>query len=549
MSLQVEEENQIPILTATIARTAFPKGNKYMTMRDKLGMLFKDEQFEGLFSTRGQPATAPWRLSLVTIMQFMEDLTDRKAADAVRGRLDWKYALGLDLDDEGFDYSVLSEFRTRLLKGGAETMLFDTLLEWCQKEGCLTKGRRQRTDSTNVIAAVASLHRIELVGQTLYRVLDLLAQVAPDWLRQQTKPEWYKRYRQPITDYHIPKEENERQALLAAIGEDGVYLLHRIYAEGAPEYLRTIPAVEVLRRVWLQNYYQEGEIITWRKEGNIPPASVRIASPFDLEARFSAKRDSIFWLGYKVHVTETCDEDAPHLITHVETTMSTLQDNLALEGIQTALKDKKLLPAQHFLDSGYISAENLVSSQKAFGLELIGPVRADNSWQTRQEGTFSATQFQIDWEKKQVICPMGKISSCWSPSKSRFDQPTIQVRFRDKDCLDCVSRAKCTRSKISPRNLCIRPQEFHLAIQAARQRQATNEFWKAYSVRSGIEGTIGLAADKLGMRRSRYYGLAKTHLQNLFTATAINMQRILNWWAEIPRSRTRVSHLAALAPT
>ena len=547
MSLQAEEENRIPTLTIMVARAAFPNGNQYMTMRDELEMLFKDEQYEELFSTRGQPGEAPWRLSLATIMQFMEDLPDREAADAVRGRIDWKYALGLDLNDAGFNYSVFSEFRTRLLNGGAEAKLFDILLEWCRKQGYL-KGKRQRTDSTNVIAAVASLHRIELVGQALYRVLDLLAQVAPDWLRQQAKPEWYERYRQPITDYHLPKAQTEQQALIANIGEDGAYLLHQIYAESAPEYLRTIPAVEVLRRIWVQNYYQEGEAITWRKEDDIPPASIRIASPFDLEARFSAKRDTIFWLGYKVHLTETCDAGTPNLITHVETTLSTIQDNLVLEGIQTQLEQKGLLPDEHLVDAGYVSAENLVSSHQKFEVDLIGPVRADNSWQSREEGAFSLTQFHIDWEKKQVICPLGKVSSCWFPSKSRFDQPTIQVHFRPKDCLVCPSRSQCTRSKTSPRNLCIRPQEFHLAIQAARERQGTDEFWNIYAARSGVEGTIGLAADKLGMRRSRYCGLAKTHLQNLLTATAINMKRILNWLTETPRSRTRISHLTALAP-
>ena len=424
MSLQAEEENRIPTLTIMVAQAAFPKGNPYMTMRDELGMLFKDEQFEELFSTRGQPAEAPWRLSLATLMQFMEDLTDRQAADAVRGRIDWKYVLGLDLNDAGFDYSVLSEFRTRLLDGGAEAKLFNILLEWCRKQGYL-KGKRQRTDSTHVIAAVASLHRIELVGQALYRVLDLLAQVAPDWLRQQAKPEWYERYRQPLTDYHLPKAETEKQAFLIQIGKDGADLLRQIYAQAAPEYVRTIPAVEVLRQIWIQNYYQEGETIAWRKEDNIPPASVRIASPFDLEARFSAKRDKIFWLGYKVHLTETCDPDTPNLITQVETTLSTIQDNLALEGIQAQLKQKELVPAQHLVDAGYVSAENLVSSQQQFGVDLVGPVRADNSWQNREEGAFALTQFQIDWEKKQVICPLGKVSSSWFPSKSRFEQPTI----------------------------------------------------------------------------------------------------------------------------
>ena len=547
MSLQSEKESGIPTLTAEVVRAAFPNGNIYMRLRDEMGLLFKDEQFEQLYPQRGQPAEAPWRLSLITLMQFMEDLTDRQAADAVRARIDWKYALGLALDNKGFHYSVLSEFRTRLVAGKAEAKLFDTILDWSREKGYLKEKGRQRTDSTHIVAAVASIQRIELVGQTLHRILDLLAQVAPDWLRQQARPEWYKRYRQPISDYHLPKMELERRALIETIGKDGAYLLSQIYRGDAPAFLRTIPVVDIFRQIWLQNYYQEGDAISWRQEDNIPPASIRLVSSVDIEVRVCSKREDS-WIGYKVHLTETCEASAPELITHVETTLATEQDNLVLNRIQTALKEKHLVPKQHAVDAGYVSAENLVDSQKNFDVDLLGPVRPDSSWQSRDKDAFSATQFQIDWENEKVICPMGMTSSCWFPSKSRFDQPTIEVHFRRKDCKVCSARSRCTRSQSTPRNLCLRPKELYLALQAARKRQTTQAFWDSYAIRSGVEGTIGLAADKLGIRRSRYCGLAKTHLQNILVATAINVKRILNWMAEIPRSLTRVSHFAALAP-
>ncbi len=548
MSLPAEKGNSIPTITAMTAQAAFPKGNRYLRMRDEMGILFQDEQFIDLYPQRGQPAEAPWRLAMVTLLQFMEDLTDREAADAVRGRIDWKYVLGLDLNEPGFDYSILSEFRTRLLEGKAEAKLFDTLLAWCQKQGYLKAGGQQRTDSTYIIAAVASLHRLELVGQALYRVLDLLAQVAPDWLQQQVDKEWYERYRYPITDYRLPKGEKERQQLAETIGRDGAHLLRQVYREDAPAFLRTIPAVDALRRIWIQNYYQEGEQVTWRQEDNLPPAHVRICSPFDLEARFSSKRDSIFWLGYKVHLSESCPTDQPHLITHVETTLATEQDNMALNRIHTGLQGQGLLPEEHALDMGYVSAETLVDSRDTFGVALLGPVRVDSRWQARAEGAFDLTQFQIDWEKKKVTCPMGKPSISWYLSKSRFAKPVIQVHFRPKDCLACSAREQCTHSSTAPRNLRIQPKELHLALQAARERQTQYAFWERYAIRSGIEGTIGFAVDTLGMRRSRYRGFAKTHLHHLLSATAINMHRILNWLAELPRSRTRVSHFAALAP-
>ncbi len=152
MSLRPEPPCPIPPETARVAHAAFPRGNPYLRLRDHFGALYTDEMFASLFPTRGQPAAAPWRLALVTVMQFAEGLADRQAADAVRGRIDGKYALSLPLEDEGFDASVLSEFRTRLVTGGAETLLLDTLLEQARAQGLLHARGRQRTDSTHVRA-------------------------------------------------------------------------------------------------------------------------------------------------------------------------------------------------------------------------------------------------------------------------------------------------------------------------------------------------------------------------------------------------------------
>ena len=547
MSLQPEEGFEIPVQTAEVAHAAFPNGNNYMKLRDELGVIFKDEQFAILYPRCGQPAEAPWRLALVTLMQFMEDMTDREAADAVRSRIDWKYALGLELSDEGFHYSILSEFRTRLLEGHEEALLFNTLLDLFRAKKWFKERSRQRTDSTYILAAVRTLNRIELVAQTLYYVLDLLAQVAPDWLKEQISPDWFERYSQRPTDYRFPRSETERLALAVTVGKDGYHLLSRIYSGQAPEFLRTIPAVETMWRIWVQNYYPEEDGVHWRKEGNLPPASRMIASPFDPEARFSTKRESIFWLGYKVHLTETCEADQPNLITHVETTPSNEQDNLALDTIQAALKEKQLLPQQHVVDAGYVSAENLVRSEREYSIDLLGPVRPDNSWQTRVENAFAITHFQIDWERKVVTCPMGKTSSNWGPGKGPRGKPTIQVQFHKKDCCYCAARERCTRSKTAPRCLTLQLQEQQLALQEARLRQRTKDFREQYAIRSGIEGTIGQAADKLGIRRSRYRGQAKTHLHHLMAASAINVKRVLDWLAGKPRSQVRLSHFAALA--
>jgi transposase len=227
-----------------------------MQMRTAMGTIYTNAQFADLYPAVGQHAEAPWRLALVTIMQFAENLTDRQAADAVRGRIDWKYALGLELTDAGFDFSVLSEFRTRLIAGAAEERLLTQMLGHLVECGLLTARGKQRTDSTHIVAAVRELNRLEIVGETLHRALNILAQEAPAWLREQVTAEWFLRYGPRFSDYRLPKGKLDRQQLAETIGQDGLHLLRQIYRDAAPSHLRALPAVEILRQVWVQQYYQ-----------------------------------------------------------------------------------------------------------------------------------------------------------------------------------------------------------------------------------------------------------------------------------------------------
>ena len=190
MSLRPQAPPTVPEETRRIARAAFPKGTLCLRIADALGPVYQDQQFATLFPRRGRPAEAPGRLALAVVLQFVENLSDREAADAVRGRIDWKYALGLALTDPGFDHTVLSEFRTRLVEGKAELLLLDTLLQRLQEQGLVKARGRSRTDSTHVLAAVRALNRLERVGETLRAALNELATVAPDWLRDVTPAAW-----------------------------------------------------------------------------------------------------------------------------------------------------------------------------------------------------------------------------------------------------------------------------------------------------------------------------------------------------------------------
>ena len=221
MSLRPAEIAPVPATTAQVAVAAFPRGCAAMRMRDELGAIYDDQMFASVFPARGQPAYSPWRLALVTVLQFAEGLPDRQAADAVRGRIDWKYALSLELTDPGFDFSVLCEFRARLIAGGLEQSLLEAMLTRYRERGLLKARGRQRTDSTQVLAAVRKLNRLENVGEMLRAALNCLAAAAPDWLAQHAEHGWVDRYGRRVEDYRLLQK---RIGISRNIPERGQYL-------------------------------------------------------------------------------------------------------------------------------------------------------------------------------------------------------------------------------------------------------------------------------------------------------------------------------------
>src|SRR3982750_1910566 len=225
MCLHPEPISEIPPETVRVARAAFPKGTVVMRLRDEFSALYQDADFGRFYPKRGQPAFAPWRLALVTVLQFLEQLSDRQAAEAVRARIDWKYALGLELTDAGFHFSVLTEVRARLVAGKAEHLLLDRMLEHFKARGLVRARGKQRTDSTHVLAAVHDLHVLELVAETLRAALDDLAAIVPDWLRPIARPAWFERYGRRVEDYRLPKSREDRETLALEVGADGFVLL------------------------------------------------------------------------------------------------------------------------------------------------------------------------------------------------------------------------------------------------------------------------------------------------------------------------------------
>jgi len=397
-----------------------------------------------------------------------------------------------------------------------------------------TAGGRQRTDSTHVLAKVRALNRTLCVAQTMVYVLNVLSEVAPEWVRAHVPVEWVERYGERLEHERLPKEEQERKAYANQVGADGWMLLDALEASDTPDWMKTLPAISTLRTMWEQQFEPREQGGQWRAEPVLPAAQL-INSPYDLDARNGKKRATV-WLGYKVHFTQTCDEDAPQLITHVETTPAPLSDEGVLSTIHADLTEKELLPDQHLVDSGYVTIANLVQSQSAYGVDLVGPTLKTHWYQA--ETGYDLTQFSINWDAQRVICPQGRISSSWTPVQDA-GKSLIKVKFSQSDCKICPARTSCTGT--TRRSLTLHPKEQMQALFAARKREETDEFKNTYHHRAGIEGTHSQAVRTMGLRRSRYIGLRKTHLGHVAIAAAINVIQLMSWMRGEAPEQTRTS--------
>jgi transposase len=298
----------------------------------------------------------------------------------------------------------------------------------------------------------------------------------------------------------------------------------------------------------MQQYYVEAGELKWRDKNNLPPFKALILSPDDIDARNRTKRETN-WSGYAVHLTETYAEGAPHIITNVETTPATTADVEMTGIIHQALADKGLLPDEHLVDTAYVSVDHLLQSQRD-NIDLIGPVAGGGSWQEKTGQGFDVSYFVVDWEKRTLTCPQGKVSRNWHLRREKYGHDYWEMRFNPADCQACPHLRDCTRSKRGVRSVSIRPQSEYETLQSARDRQHTKEFKDTYKKRAGIEGTISQGCRAFALRRSRYLGLAKTCLQHLAIGAAMNLTRVASWWQNgetiLPPYR---SPFAKLAPT
>jgi transposase len=409
------------------------------------------------------------------------------------------------LTDPGFDFSVLSGFRARLIAGSLEHRLLEAMLTHFKARGWLRARGQQRTDSTHVLAAIRTLNRLESVGETLRAALNSLAVVAPDWLLTQVTSDGFDRYGTRVEEYRLPTGKAAREVYAAQMGADGFRLLDAMDADDTRRWLRDVPAVQTLGQMWAQPYPRQEGQVRRRAARELAPAGERFDSPYDPEAHDGHKRTTT-WTGSKVHLTETCDPHAPHLITHVETTSASTTDVTMAAPIHEALAAQALLPSTHVVDAGYIDATLLVSSAAQHQVDLVGPVRTDVSWQARAGQGYDISACRVDWEAQTATCPAGHTSETWQPEHDRWGHAVIPVAVHQRHCRPCPHRLWCTHAKNEPRDLTLKPRAEHAALLAARQRQTTAAWQAPYAVRAGLAGPLSQGIRAFALRQSRDIG-------------------------------------------
>ena len=513
MTMLKRDLSEMPEETALLGEKIWKATHPYRVIGDHLVDIVKDEQFEDMYDLEtGRHALSPALLAMITIFQFQESLPDREAAEMVAARLDWKYALHLPLDYEGFHYSCLCYFRQRLLAHDKDALVFEAILNKVKSLGFIKRKGKQRTDSTAVIGAVRELSRLEMVTETLRVAVKAITKADQAWAKRGLPASFRETYVETRPDYRLT--EREREDALRNVGQDGLWLLEQL-EKVKSEGVRKTAEVDVLRKVWHQQYEQVDGIAK-PKKGQVNCREL-IVSPHDPGVRIGQKRGK-GWIGEKVHVTETAERGDAHFITDVATENSSSADVEALRGIRERESQREVLPGEQYVDAGYVSGKELADSQKA-GIELLGPALSDTS-----QKEFKLADFPYDEERRGFVCPAGELSvgSSWRPLHD--GSIALHVKFKARTCANCTMRSRCTDSK-QGRTLQI--SEHHQLVMQRRVEAQTTEFREKMKTRAAVEGTISELVRKHGLRRHRYRGEDKRRMENLFKAAACNLKRLV----------------------
>lgn len=506
----------IPESIRQAGEVLLPQNHPCRFLGEHIQEFLTEDDFATLYSTAGRPGVSPIVLAIVTILQFMEKLPDRRAAEQVVMRIDWKYALHLELLYLGFHYSDLCNFRKRLEENNAIMGVFDKLIAYLVDMKWIEKRGKQRTDSTHILANVKRLSVFELRRESLRLALKELFQTNPEWVKTHLSEAFAEAYAFSLNTYHMSEtklKEAEKQ-----VEQDLKHFIETVETQGKPEFKELI-RVRMAQKVAKQSpkCIDPSEFPDWKDEVAFPEGEIR--SPHNPEARYSKKRDLV-WVGEKAQITETVTEDGKNFITDVLVTPANVSDIGVLETIQDRVQAHGIEISEQYVDKGYMSADKILTSAEK-GIDLRGEVQ--DSASCKDDGV-QLKDFQVDIAGRKAICPMGKESVRWSEPTG-----TKGVKYRasfGKQCQLCPLFGKCTE-RPSGRNIDISAN--HDTLQQRRREQKTEEFKQEMKQRAGIESTISEAVRGHGLRKSRYRGTAKMQLQAAFTGVAINVKRLAKW--------------------
>ena len=510
--------------TSYLCGDLFGPANRYRLFREKIWpkLLELSPKLHSFYcEENGRPAIDPVMLCGVTLLQFMEKVADRAAAEHVVYHLGWKYALNLELTDEGFHPTVLVYFRDRLEEKKAERMIFDEVVKLLVELGLVKKKGKQRLDSTHILGYVKEMSRLECAMETLRLALEDLEEEVGGKKRPEFRERLWILYVQSQLDWRLGKAE--RQSRYRQCGQDMRELLEWIDTNDPK--LSEREAVKLLRRVSKEQF----EVVEGELQPTLKRPSRAVRNPHDPDAHYAEKRKKQ-WVGYKVHVVESVDPEQPakrkgepaeHFITEILTTEAA-QDEMAglAEALQREREHHEIEPQAMYADAGYVT-ENTLSQAEQNGMELLGPTRPDP-----HKGPYNADAFHVDIEKRQAVCPQGNLSTQCSRIRDTY-MGTEYYRIEwASQCDSCPVQKQCTRSKNGRRILVVGLR--HDLVEKRREEMREAEFSKSMHPRNGIEGTHSELVRGHGLRRTKYRGLSRVGLSHYFMGAACNVKRYLN---------------------
>lgn len=510
----------VPVLVKGL----FPEGDRYRLFREKIlpALHAKRTELCALYcQDNGRPAVEPVVAMGVTLLQFMEKVPDRKAAENVRLHLGWKYALDLELDEGGFHYSTLCNFRERLVEADAKRIGFDAIFDALQETGLVRKRSRQRLDSTHVLGNVSRMSRLECVRETIRLFIEQVKHYGLNETLPQYR-QYVERYCESQVQWHRLSQQTLAEKAEQA-GHDALTLIRWLRQQ--PVLIRDHDNAVLLERVFLEQYEPDSRCMGLRKRTQ----SRVVSNPHDPEAQWSSKdlAKTKTWVGYKVQVAETVpDSDDPkkkgepteQFITEVTTTEAIASD---LDGMQRNLRaqadHQDDQPKELYVDAAYVTDDTLAEAKEQ-GREIIGPARKPGN----PTHMLAVDEFDIDIANRQAICPAGHTSRQCSLIHDHYNG-SVYYRFEWAGlCDDCDLQKQCTRRKDSRRHVSVGMH--HNLLQQRRREVQTDEFKFKMHRRNAIEGTIS-EFTRLGGRRTRYKGFVKTTLANYFQGAAVNANR------------------------